>query len=63
MVALLEWVGWGWVGVFSLVDLCVGRLFSMHAGIGKAADMCVVDTMVNWKGVRFSTFVGDDLLD
>ena len=51
------------LGVCSLENLGVGRLFPTHAGVGKAAHMSVVDTTVNWEGICFSIFVGHDLLD
>ena len=46
-----------------LENLGVGRLFPTCVGIGKAAHMCVVDTTIDGKGIRFSVFVSNVLLD
>ena len=43
--------------------LGVGGVFPTHFGIREAAHMCVLDTTVNWKGICFSVFVSNDLLD
>ena len=48
---------------FLLEILGMGGVFSTQVGIREAAHMCVVDTTVNRKGICFSVFVGNDLLD
>ena len=48
---------------FLLEILGMGGVFPTHFGIREAVHVCVVDTTINWKGVCFSVFVGNNLLD
>ena len=52
----------GFVMAYVFENLGVGKLFPTNAGVGKAAHMCVVDSMVNWEVICFSGFACNDLL-